>query len=650
MDRFEEAKLRIKEATDLVALIESYIPLKPRGRNLLALCPFHAENTPSFSVSREGQFFHCFGCGKSGDAFTWLQERDGVSFREAMEILGERAGVDLEGVFQQNSERRRGPDEYAVLAEVATFFHDQLRTERGAVARDYLIGRGLESAILPWTLGYHPPRGGLLRFAQAKELPKSVLEDAGLLRSGREMFAGRAMFPIHDERGRVVAFGGRVIPGSPEAQADGDYKPPKYYNSPESPLFNKRRLLFGLHHVKRAGHRRLFVMEGYTDVIACHAAGFEGAVASLGTAFTAEHARLVERYASEGLVLMFDGDRAGRTAAERAMRELVNTRLDVRIVVMSDAGDGIKDPADMVSARPGEEIELVTERRIRFEDIIEGADKALTVWFRLLRDRIDLNDAIGIEAAARECVELLQLVDNDVRRAALRQDMARHLAVPEQTLQRLMQKTPRRQPRAEERDPGPDNGAGPKPAPLSMRERAEAELLACLLARPDLLAEDVGGGLAFDSAAIAELINLAGEGFELGRAEPDAMISYLFTRIAEQPGLRAALGAAAARAQEIPDVEGVFAGLMQARRRHGQEPERRSLRLRLQQALAAGDRTTADALQAQLLESIRLERPRIHNSEPAPTSESRTGPLPAFLNQSPNPRSGVQPPDPDGTD
>ncbi|MCA8975710.1 MAG: DNA primase, partial [Planctomycetes bacterium] len=358
MDRFEEAKLRIKEATDLVALIESYMPLKPRGRNLLALCPFHAENTPSFSVSRESQFYHCFGCGKSGDVFNWLMERDGVSFREAVEILAERAGIAIEGIFQKR-ERRQGPDPYRVLGEVAGFFRAQLDLPRGQRAREYLVSRGLEDAILPWTLGYHPPSGALQRFAGERKLPADILEAAGLLRSGREAFAGRVMFPIHDERGRVVAFGGRLLPGSPEAESVGDYTPPKYLNSPESPFFNKRRLLFGLHHSKRAGVRQLLVMEGYTDVIACHAAGFEGAVASLGTAFTAEHVRLIERYASEGIVLMFDGDRAGRTAAERAMRELVNSRIRVRMVVMSDAGQGIKDPADMVTARPGEDPELV---------------------------------------------------------------------------------------------------------------------------------------------------------------------------------------------------------------------------------------------------------------------------------------------------
>jgi DNA primase len=604
MDRFEEVKLRIKEATDLVALIESYIPLRPRGRNLVACCPFHAENTPSFAVNREGQYYHCFGCGRSGDVFTWLMERDGVSFPEAMEILADRVGIDITGVIQRR-ERLKGPDPYAVLAEVAAWFHRQLAEAGGEAARAYLHGRGLDDAILPWQLGSHPPRGSLSGIAQQQRWPREVLEAAGLLRDGREPFAGRVMFPIHDERGRVVGFGGRIVPGTPEAQANGDYEPPKYLNSPESPFFNKRRVLFGLHQVKRAGERRLLVMEGYTDVIACHVAGFPGAVASLGTAFTAEHVRLIERFASEGVVLMFDGDRAGRSAAERAMRELVNSQIKVRMVVMSDAGAGIKDPADVVSARPGEEPELVAERRIRFADIIDAAEDGITVWFRLLGGRLDLHDAVGAERAAQECALLLQVVDNEVRRAALRQQMARHLAVPEPALQRMLDRV-RVRPAAGAGDAAP---ATPL-APAGPRARADAELLVCVLARPGLLAQDCTGGLAFADPAVAELYALAGEGHESGRTGSDGLLAWLFARLVERPELRAVLGAAAGQATKIADPDGVLASLLAARRRLGQEPERRSLRQQLTQALAAGDRTTAGALQARLLAAMRTDRPR----------------------------------------
>ena len=312
MDRFEDTKLRVKEATDLVALIESYLPLKPRGRTLVALCPFHAENSPSFTVFRESQHFHCFGCGKTGDAFTWLMERDGLTFKEAMEVLAERLGISLEGVWKGGGgPSRKGPDPYRALADVAAFFQQELGAADAAKARDYLAGRGLTAAIDDWQLGFHPRAGVLAKFAHDRKLPRDVLEQAGLVKNGRELFAGRVMFPIADERGRIVGFGGRLVPGMPMPSSSSDYTPPKYLNSPESPLFNKRRVLFGLHRAKQAGQRRIVVMEGYTDVIACHLAGFTGAVASLGTAFTADHARMIERYAIDGIVLMFDGDRVG---------------------------------------------------------------------------------------------------------------------------------------------------------------------------------------------------------------------------------------------------------------------------------------------------------------------------------------------------
>ncbi|MGB3969704.1 MAG: DNA primase, partial [Planctomycetota bacterium] len=440
MDRFEDAKLRIKEATDIVALIESYLPLRPKGRLLQALCPFHAENSGSFYVYRDTQSYYCFGCGKSGDVFTWLMERDGLTFPEALQVLADRTGIALPERSGNAPSRPVGPGPYDALAEVAGFFQRALLApEAGRLAREYLERRGLADAIAPWRLGFHPAPGALSQFAQQQQLPKDVLEAANLLRSGREQFAHRLMFPIEDERGRIVGFGGRLIPGAPGSEGDGDYKPPKYLNSPESPFFNKRRVLYGLHRAKQAGQRRIVVMEGYTDVIASHLAGFTGAVASLGTAFTREHARTVERYATAGLVLMFDGDRAGKQAAERASRELVNSALLVRIAMMADADGSAKDPGDVLVARPGEDPELVVERRARFADVLDGAEDWLAVWFRLLRARIDLTIAANVDAAAQECAGLLALVESPVRQAALLEQMARHLAVPAPTLERVLQ-------------------------------------------------------------------------------------------------------------------------------------------------------------------------------------------------------------------
>ncbi|MGE3173197.1 MAG: DNA primase [Planctomycetota bacterium] len=613
MDRFEEAKLRVKEATDLVAFIESYLPLKPRGRLLLALCPFHPEKSPSFTVYPDSQHFHCFGCGKSGDVFTFLMEREGLSFREAMESLAERAGVPLEGVFGRgDAERRRGPDPHTVLGEVAAWLQQQLHTDAGAAARDYLAGRGLLDAVEPWTLGFHPALQGALRAqAQQRRWPGAVLDEAGLLRNGREAFAGRVMFPIADERGRIVGFGGRVLPGAP-LRADGSEQP-KYINSPESPFFNKRRVLYGLHEAKRRGSRRIVVMEGYTDVIACHLAGFHGAVAALGTAFTHEHGAKIERYATDGVVLLFDGDRAGQQAAERAMRELVNSRLQVRIAVMAAA----KDPADYVTARPGEDAEQVVERRARFADLVDGADDALASWFRLLRQRHDFAKAGQLEAAARECAALLQRVDGDLRRRALLEEMARHLAVTPQSLARMLRAAPQRQD-AGAADGGAADEQAPEPAPRESLPApfvaAERDVLAAVVQQPELLGRLLDPELErqpLQSRAVTALVEFVREAVAQGRQTRADVVRFVFAGLSDDEHLRAVFAAAIARADELPDPEAFLTSLLRDRhRRVHARAESRSLRQQLQDALDAGDKVTADRLTRELVEQMRQHRPR----------------------------------------
>ena len=614
MDRFEDAKLRIKEATDLVALIESYVPLRPRGRLLVALCPFHAEGSPSFTVYREEQYFRCYGCGKYGDVFTWLMEREGLTFREAMEQLADTAGISLDGVFKSGANREaRGPDPFEALAEVAGFFQKALLAkDTGRAARDYVEQRGLGDAIEPWRLGYHPAPGMLTRYARDKKLPFEVLEHAGLVQGGREKFAHRLMFPIEDARGRVVAFGGRIVPGTPSAEADGDYKPPKYLNSPESPFFHKGKVLYGLYRSKQAHQKRLVVMEGYTDVIASHLAGFPGAVASLGTAFTSEHARTVERYASEGLVLMFDGDRAGVQAAERAVRELANARLSVRIAMMSDADGAAKDPGDVLVARPGEDPELVADRRARFADVIDGAEDWLVVWFRLLRRRLDFAQPARLEEAAGECARLLQRVEEPLRKAAMQEQMAKHLAVPQQALERMLQKLP--QARRGAADASPAVAAAAVPGvpgarPLAPRERSVLDLVACILARPTLLdrldLDDCGG---IDPIP-AELLAFAADGAVLGRTTPAELVRYLFARAGERAELRAFLAHAHERAGRMREPQVELAGILSGLRRQHGEGARRQIRLELTQALAAGDAARATELQRQLLLRMREDTP-----------------------------------------
>ena len=607
MDRFEDVKLRVKEASDLVALIESYLPLRPRGRTMVALCPFHQEKSPSFTVYPERQYYHCYGCGKYGDVFNFLMERDGLSFREAMERLAETAGISLDGVFGRvERDRPKGPDPYAVLAEVRAFLQTGLQSSEGRLCRDYLAERGLVDAVLPWSLGYHPAgRGALSAFAQRHKLPRAVLEQAGLLRSsGREPFAGRLVFPIEDERGRTVGFGGRILPGGPGSDGDGEFKPAKYINSPESPFFNKRKLLFGLRAAKQAGTRRLVVVEGYTDVIACHLAGFTGAVAALGTAFTRDHAHMIERYASDGLVLLFDGDRAGRTAIERALGELIDTRLSLSVALI----EGAKDPGEVLVERPDEDPALLEARRIGFGELLDSARDALSVYFRLLRQRLDLSQPAELEEAARLCANLAALVTEPVRRDGLVQQMAAHLGLPPQGLQRLLQGRLEQQQRAAAR-PTEDAPAvaptAPAPKARNAADLAEQDLLACVLRLPPLGAQIGAAPLQF--APAAELLALCCDGLAAGRATHAELVRYLFARCSERPDLQQLLITADRRADRIDKPEVFFAELQGGRRRLQGQQQVRQLRQQLQQAQAAGDQDTADNLMRQLVEQLRQE-------------------------------------------
>ena len=623
MDRFDEAKLRIKEAIDLVALIESYLPLKPRGRMFVALCPFHAEKSPSFTVYADSQHYYCFGCGKSGDVFTFVMEREGLTFRESMEMLADRAQVSLEGVFSRGDQSQRGPDPFQILGEVRTWMQQMLFSDEGRTAREYLESRSLAPAIEAWGIGYCPERHGALRqFAQSRRLPPSVLEQAGLLRNGREPFAGRVMFPIDDERGRTVGFGGRVLPGA-KPRSDG-FDPPKYINSPESPFFNKRRVLYGLHQAKQKGSRRIVVMEGYTDVIACHLAGFHGAVAALGTAFTHEHSKKLERYAQEGVVLLFDGDRAGEQAAVRAMRELVNSQVTVKIALMADA----KDPADYVVARPGEDEDLVIERRARFADLVDGADDALATWFRLARRRLDFSQPAELEKVGKECALLLSLVENDLRRRGLLQEMARHLAMPPEGLVRMLRKFPAR---TDKPEASSDDGPTPEPSDVDLRDidpsqlpdgavvaprpivAAERDLLAVLVHRPEFT-EQVDPS-TLQSAEVVRLFAMIRTAMGEGRTTRAEVARHVFSQISSDSGkvsqdLRSVFARCLARADEIKDPAAFFAMLDKDRNRANSRHSARGLRQQLQAALAAGDRDTANRLTQELVAQMRTTAPR----------------------------------------
>ena len=367
---------------DIVDVIGQRVPLKPRGRSLLARCPFHEERTPSFNVNRERQFYHCFGCRASGTAITFLMEYDGLGFVEAVEELAARAGVEVprEG---SDAARRTGPAPdlaavYAALDEANGYYRRQLREhpERGR-AVEYLKSRGVSGALARrFELGFAPPGWEGLASALAGK-GGETLERAGLVvrrdGGGRyDRFRDRVTFPIRDRRGRVVGFGGRVV-GAGE---------PKYLNSPDGPVFHKGRELYGHYQVLRGrGGRpaRLVVVEGYMDVVALAEFGIDYAVATLGTAATRDHVQQLYRSARE-VVFCFDGDAAGRDAARRALEQALPLMRDGRQASFLLLPEG-EDPDSFVRARGKEAFEAAAAAaaplsEFLFSTLLGGSDPA----------------------------------------------------------------------------------------------------------------------------------------------------------------------------------------------------------------------------------------------------------------------------------
>jgi len=313
---------QIRQRISIVEIVSAYVTLKKTGRNYSGLCPFHAEKSPSFTVNEERGLFHCFGCGAGGTVFTFLMRADRLEFREAVERLAQRAGMEL----PKERMAATDPRQTLIAANQAAqeYFAAALRSARGSVARQYLDSRGLSPTIIEqYGLGFCPPEGGLVRALSSRRIEVQPAIQVGLL--GRrqdgsfyDRFWGRITFPIRDAGGRVIGFGGRAL---------GDQKP-KYLNSPESPLFRKGEGLYGLYEARQSirAEERVVIVEGYIDALALAQAGISYVVATLGTALTATQLRLARRFAPQ-VVAFFDGDAAGQKAAVRAFAVCAETNV-----------------------------------------------------------------------------------------------------------------------------------------------------------------------------------------------------------------------------------------------------------------------------------------------------------------------------------
>ena len=354
---------QVRQNNDVAEVIGSYFPLKRAGANFRALCPFHKEKTPSFNVNPAKQIWHCFGCGAGGDVFKFMMMYENLDFVGAVRRLAERSGILIE-FAEVEGEPSRGQKELLLKLheQVAEFFHQTLLKEKSAEpARVYLKQRGIASETARrWRLGYSPDAwDALIRWAAAKKYPADCLETAGLiLRRERgdgfyDRFRGRLMFPICDEQGRVVGFSGRILIDANDQ--------PKYVNSPETPIFQKGRILFALDRAKRAiiEEKVALLCEGQIDTISCHEAGIANVVAPQGTALTEQHARILKRYAEE-VVLIFDADEAGQNAIVRSAEPLWEASLAIRVARLPQGHDpdsfvktfGVKEFKNLVTKAP----------------------------------------------------------------------------------------------------------------------------------------------------------------------------------------------------------------------------------------------------------------------------------------------------------
>lgn len=390
----EELNTRI----DLVDLASGYTALQKKGNRYWGCCPFHSEKTPSFSISPDKQMYYCFGCHKGGHLVNFVMEAEGVGFVDAVGILAQRAGLPMPESDGDRGKQKKRDRLLALNKAAARYFYDRLNSPQGEPGRSYLARRALSrKTVVSFGLGYALPEWDSLICAMAEQgYTKLELLDAGLAVQGKngrvyDRFRGRVMFPIIDLRGNVIGFGGRVL----------DDSTPKYLNSPDTVIYNKSKNLFAMNLVKKSKAGYIILTEGYMDTIALHQAGFDCAVASLGTSLTEDHARLLARYTKE-VVLSYDGDQAGISAAQRAIALLNKTGVGVRVLRVT----GAKDPDEFIKKYG----------RGAFQKLIDGASGQMAYRIAQIQQKYDLTADEQRVQYLQEVAELLAKAPSPVER------------------------------------------------------------------------------------------------------------------------------------------------------------------------------------------------------------------------------------------
>ena len=418
---------QLKQSCDMERIVSGYLPLKKKGRYLVGLCPFHSEKSPSFYVYPQNQSFYCFGCGAGGDVITFIRRIENLEYMEAVKLLADRCGLELPMDSDQSDERSMLKKRVLEInRESARFFHSCLMSEQGRQAYEYLISRGRDrKTIRHFGLGYAPAGwDGLLNHLRTKGFSDNDMLEANVVTKGKygphDRFSNRVIFPIIDLRGNVVAFGSRAL----------DDKGAKYLNSSDTPVFKKSKTLFALNFAKTSKRPGLILAEGYMDVIAIHQAGFDNAVATLGTALTEEQARLISQYA-ERVVLAYDSDGPGQAATKRAMNIFDEVGVKVSVLSMT----GAKDPDEFIKKYGTE----------RFAMLLDNSRNPVEFELSKLHTTHDTAQADGKVGYLKEACKLFAGIRNPVEREVYITQTANELAISPQAIKAQIENLDKRE-------------------------------------------------------------------------------------------------------------------------------------------------------------------------------------------------------------
>jgi len=492
-------------------VVGQHVNLKRSGGNLFGLCPFHGEKTASFSVAPDKGIYYCFGCHKGGGVINFQMEIEGLSYPDAVRSLAKRVGMEVPEDEQYQSRYRAQERLWALHKEAARFFHSQLYAPIGQAALQYALGRGMSKSILTtFGVGYAPDSwDSLVKAMRAKGYTDQELKDSGLVtvsqKNGNlfDRFRDRLMFPIIDVRGNVIGFGGRIIKNDPEAA--------KYLNSPETMIFNKRKNLFGLNLAKKSKQGYLILVEGNIDVVALHQYGFDNAIASLGTSLTEEQAALITRYADQ-VVLIYDGDKAGQNATQRAIPILEKAGLQVKVLQIRDA----KDPDEFLKKFGPDKFKL----------LLEGSSNRVEYQLNTIRSKYDLSIDDQRVKFLQESAELIGSLHSSVQQEIYGHRVAEAAKISYDAMKLEISKAYKRRAyrekkRQESIQLAPAKSLQPKSRTMHYDNLksavAEEELLAMALRSPELL--DRTGALtaqAFSSAVLGKVFGQIKDRHEKG--------------------------------------------------------------------------------------------------------------------------------------